>query len=116
MLLGVAVADDRLLDESRAVFSYLNSGALGGHENDAPDLTQFQSDFDVCRVEGFFYRANVRLQTLDDGFDAIADFQEARRELVARRSLDRAVFDEPVATRFALNHAPARRLTPRINS
>src|SRR5437868_203897 len=116
MLLGIAVADDRLLDESRAVFVYLNFGTFGCQKNDASDLSEFKSDLHISRIEGFFNRTNIWLVTPDDGLYAVTDFQETRRESVARRSFDCSVFDEGIATRLALNHAPACRLAPRINS
>src|SRR3982750_3597828 len=111
MLLGVAVTDDRLLDESRTVFVNLQMSAFGDEQGDPTHLPELERDLDVGRVEGLFNRTRIGLETRDHGFAPAPDFKKPHREALARRGLYRAVFDQAITPPIALDDAPARRLT-----
>ena len=115
LLLGSAVADDRLLDETRRVLGYLDSGALRRDEHDAAHLSELERGLGVDGEESLLDGAHVWTKLLNQTFDAVADFQEPRREALARSRLHRPELDETVAARVAVNHAPARSLAARIN-
>src|ERR1051325_5174844 len=115
MLVDIAVTDDRLLDESRAVFMNLQACSLGYEQSDAAHLPELERDLHIRRVEGFLDRAHIRLKARYQSLQPVADFQKPQRESLARRSLDRAVFDETVTAAIAFDDTPPRRLASRIN-
>src|SRR5436190_20907539 len=116
MLFGVAIADDRLLNESRRIFVNLNRGPGGGKQGNTTYLAQFQSNLNVRFQKAVFDRACIGAEACNQLFQAIADFQKTQIKLFARRGLDGSVFDNSVAPSMRLDYAPPGRLTARINS
>jgi len=116
LLLGRAVADDRLLYEPRRVLRDFDPGALGREEHDAPNVSELQRGLRVDGEERLFHGANVRPELLYQSLNADAYLQEPRRKPLARARPDSPELDEPVAARVALYHAPSRSLAPGVYS
>ena len=101
----------------RAVFwSFFGVRKRKDYEHDAAHLSELERGLGVDGEESLLDGAHVGPELLYQTLDAVADFQEPRREALARSRLHRPELDETVAARVAVNHAPARGLAAGVYS
>ena len=118
MFFGVAVADDRLFDQPRRIFTNFERRSFRGQQGNPAYLSEFQRDFWIVGVEGFFNGAGIRFQSGNHFIQCPTDFQEARGKTRRGRELHYPEFDQVIATSItiAFNYAPASRFTAGIDS
>src|SRR4029450_8568998 len=84
MLLRIAVADHRLLDEPRSILCDLVPTLLGEQKQNAPHLPKLDGDTGVDCIERFLDRNNIRLKTLDHRRNAFGYVCQTLRERLPR--------------------------------
>ena len=107
--LGVAIADDSLLDQPRGIFADLDSRAGGTHQHDAARLPQFKCRLRVLVDEHLFGGGRVGALFRDQPLELIGKRREALGKRRPGIGLDLAVGDMREAIAISFDQAPAGR-------
>ena len=79
-LLGIAVADDSLLYETRGIFANVDIRARGAHQDDTARLAEFQRRLRVLVDENFLDRGAIGALLGDQQYELVRKRDEALRE------------------------------------
>ena len=107
LLLGVAGADDRLLDLVRRVFGDGQPGLGRDEKGDAPRLAELQRRRGVAVDEGLLDRRLVGRVVADHRREPAVQRQQPVRQLAVERRMDRAGGDEGERIAARRDDAPA---------
>ena len=104
LLVGAAVAADRLLDTRRCVFGARETGGRRGDEHGSARLPDGERDAGVCADERFLQGDGIRGVQADQLLDALEDREQPSLQTLPRRRAPPPVADGPDAPAVDLNN------------
>lgn len=108
-LLGIAVADDSFLHETRGIFANVDIRARGTHQDDTARLTKLQRRLRVLIDEDFLDRGAIGALLGNQQNELVRKRDQAHRERVRGFGPDMPIGNMGKAVAFGFDHAPAGR-------
>src|SRR5882672_6118621 len=115
-LLGMAGADDRLLDQVGGIFGDREPGQRRHQQRHAACEAELQRGRSVLIDEGLFDRGLLRLVVRDHLGERVVEFHQPLGHRAVGGRMDRAVGDVAEARAIHIDHAPAGVAQPRIET